>query len=240
MLLTLLAIASIACRAEQASISYVQPLRHEAENGAAAICYKADLQQPFFFSADLSLPRMPNNKGWYAIWLMLAELKGTAQLPSMLQIGLIRWDQSHGNLQPFIATEHSGASLKYQPIRIDLSGTHRFAISCNAELVTLTMDKRALMTAKRLEFFKDSNVPIYLKLAAEVYADGDEISGIARNVSLETDHEMTTPMPWAGIKDRGLKFHCDAYGAWTAGGVFDPSLRREFYQPVCPTPEDPR
>jgi hypothetical protein len=211
----------------------------KSENGAAALAFafKAASLSPFVFSADLSLPHVPHNRSWYAIWLMVGETKGTAELPAMLQVGLIRWDQSNWKLQPFITTEHSRGSLKFQPIPTDLAGTHRFAISYRSDLVILAMDGRTLLCARRSDFFPDQREPIYLKLAAEVFAVGDEITGVARNITLETGGETVTPMPYAGIKDRGLKFRCDEYRSWTAAGVFDPALPRESYRPVCPTPE---
>lgn len=99
------------------------------------------------------------------------------------------------------------------------------------------MDGRTLLSASRSDFFPDQREPIYLKLAAEVFAVGDEVTGVARNITLETGAKTVTPMPYAGIKDGGLKFRCDEDQSWTAAGVFDLDLARESYRPVCPTPE---
>lgn len=216
-----------------------EPIRHEVENGAAALAfaYKADALRPFVFSADLSLPLISNNKGWYAVWLMVAQAKDTAHLPSMLQIGLIRWHQSHWNLQPFLCIEHSGQPIQFIPVRTDITGIHNVAIEYDAERVKLLMDRQVLMDVKRDDFFKGRDDPIYLKIAAEVFADGDRVSGIANDVVLQTGGKTISPMPYAGIEDRGLRFHCDVNKTWTAVGIFDPSLPLEFYRPGCPTPE---
>jgi hypothetical protein len=122
-------------------------------------------------------------------------------------------------------------------VRTDITGSHSFAISYDADRIQLSMDGRDLMTVKRNDFFKSRDDPIYLKIAAEVFADDDRVSGIARDVMLQTGGKLTPPMPYVGIEDRGLKFHCNAKRVWTAIGVFDPSLPLHFYRPVCPTPE---
>jgi hypothetical protein len=210
-------------------------LKHEAGNGAAALTYRAPVGTPFIFAADLDLPRVAANQSWYAVWLMIAELKNTAQ-PSMLQIGLIRWDQSGFEMQPFVASEHSShPELNFTPLPIRLSGVHRFAISSNSMRIDLRMDGRVIKSSPRRDFFTDST-PTYLKVAAEVFADGDKASARLSNIQVQVDSaEARSPTVWEAYEDRGLKFQCHSQNTWEAIGRFDPALPFTRYFPrPCP------
>jgi hypothetical protein len=224
-------ISSLACRPEKAQPS--QPTLHESENGAAALTYWANLRKgkSFVFSANLDLPKLINNQSWYCVWLMVSELKGTTQHPSMLQVGLMRWDQSKFQMEPFVTTEQAGKELMFKPVAGILSGYHRFAIADDPSTIELRMDGKGLMSAPRAEFFKDEI--IYLKIAAEVYAVGDRVSGLVNGVTLVTDGgKEETPNFYEAFEDRGLKFLCQGKGQWEATGRFDPALH--FAQDAAP------
>lgn len=217
--------------AVESKVLNLRAVRHESENGAAALTYPIDLRKNFVFSASLDLPKIQNNKSWYCVWIMVAETKGTSEHPSMLQAGLIRWDQSNFQMQPFITTEESGRELKFKPVAGDLSGYHRFAISADPSRLTLRMDGNVLMSAPRAEFFK-ANSQIYLKIAAEVFAVGDAASGLINNVTLVRDAgKEELPISNAAFEDRGLKFLCKKNGQWAATGRFDPKLHFVQYVP---------
>jgi hypothetical protein len=210
-----------------------QSIQHESENGAAALTYWADLRKrkSFVFSATLDLPELVNNRGWYCVWIMVSELKGTSQHPAMLQVGLIRWDQSKFQMQPFVGTEQAGQEILFKPVAGNLTGSHRFAIVDDPSTIELKMDGKVLMSAPRQQFFKDEI--IYLKIAAEVYAVGDNVSGLVNDVTLATDGDKEeTPSFYAAFEDRGLKFVCKGKGQWEATGQFDPALR--FAQSAAP------
>jgi hypothetical protein len=177
----LLLILSLVFLPEQA---LSQPISHESENGAAALTYRVDRRKNFVFSANLALPELVNNRSWYCVWLMVSELKRTSQHPSMLQVGLMRWDQSKFQMQPFITTEQRGKDLVFKPVAGILTGYHRFAIAADSSTIELRMDGKALMSAARTEFFNDGS-RIYLKIAAEVFAVGDRASGLVHDVTLE-------------------------------------------------------
>jgi hypothetical protein len=233
MICSLSLIPSFACRSESAH----QPraIRHESENGVAALTYWAELRKKksFVFSANLDLPELVNNQGWYCVWIMVSELKDSAHHPSMLQVGLMRWDQSKFQMQPFITAEQAGKELVFRGVAQNLTGYHRFAIADDPSTIELRMDGKVLMSAPRAEFFKDEI--IYLKIAAEVYAVGDEVSGLVNDVTLETDgNKAEAPSFYAAFEDRGLKFSCGGNGQWEATGRFDPSLRLARYPaPPC-------
>ena len=227
-------IPSVACRAEEAPLS--RAITHESENGAAALTYWADLRKKkrFVFSANLKLPELANNRSWYCVWLMVSELKGTTQHPAMLQVGLIRWDQSKFQIQPFITTEHADKELVFKPVAGTFSGYHRFAIADDPSTIELRMDGRVLISAPRKDFFKDEI--IYVKIAAEVYAVGDRVSGLVNDVTLATDGgNETPPISHAAFEDRGLKFLCRGNGQWEATGRFDPTAPRfvQYVPPPC-------
>jgi hypothetical protein len=210
-----------------------QSIQHESENGAAALTYWADLRKrkSFVFSATLDLPELVNNRGWYCVWIMVSELKGTSQHPAMLQVGLIRWDQSRFQMQPFVGTEQAGQEILFKPVAGNLTGYHRFAIVDDPSTIELKMDGNVLMSAPRQQFFKDEI--IYLKIAAEVYAVGDNVSGLVNDVTLATDGDKEeTPSFYAAFEDRGVKFVCKGKGQWEATGQFEPTLR--FAQSAAP------
>jgi hypothetical protein len=223
----------LAGRAEESNLSPV--LRHESENGAAALTYWAELRKKksFVFSANLNLPELTNNQSWYCVWIMVSELKDSAHHPSMLQVGLMRWDQSKFQMQPFITTEEAGKELMFRGVAQNLTGYHRFAIADDPSTIELKMDGKVLMSAPRAEFFKDEI--LYLKIAAEVYAVGDGVSGLVKDVTLATDgNKAEAPSFYSAFEDRGLKFLCKGNGRWEATGQFDPALRFVQYRaPLC-------
>ena len=223
---------SLGCRPEKAHLP--QAIQHESENGTAALTYWADLRKKksFVFSANLNLPELINNQSWYCVWIMVSELKGTTEHPSMLQVGLMRWDQSRFQMQPFVTTEQAGQELVFKPVAGNLSGYHRFAIADDPSRIELRMDGKVLMSVPRAQFFKDEI--IYLKIAAEVYGVGDSVSGLVNDVALVTDDKKETPISYAAFEDRGLKFVCKGNGQWEATGLFDPALRfTQYIPPQC-------
>jgi len=226
-------IPSLACRPQKAQLS--RGIRHESLNGIAAVTYRGDLKKTFVFSANLNLPERINNQSWYCVWLMVAELKGTDPHPSMLQVGLMRWDQSKFQMQPFITTEQAGKELAFKPVAAILTGYHRFVIAGDSSTIELRMDSKVLMSAPRAEFFKDT--PIYVDMAAEVFAVGDTVSGLVNDVTLVSGEDKEEPpISHAAFEDRGLKFLCKGNGQWEALGRFDPTAPRfvQYVPPPCP------
>ena len=226
-------VPSLACRPKKLQQS--RAIRHESETGAAALTYRVDRRNSFVFSANLDLPELINNQSWYCVWLMVSELKGTSQHPAMLQVGLMRWAQNKFQMQPFITTEQANKGLMFKPVaEILKGGYHRFAIVGDSSKVELRMDDKALMSAPRMEFFKDDS-PIYLKIAAEVYAVGDVPSGLVNDVTLVNGGDKEEPPnTYAAFEDRGLKFLCRGNGQWEAIGRFDPALRfTQYLAPPC-------
>jgi hypothetical protein len=163
---------------------------------------------------------------------MVGELKNGKELPSMLQVGLIRWDGSRFKAQPFIGYEHAGHSeLNFTPLPISPESPHHFLISMNRTSVELLMDGRVVKSALRSEFFKDSR-PIYLKIGAEVFAVDDSVSGRVRDVAIRVGSgDYHAALFWAAFEDRGLKFRCSGQNQWEASGEFTPTLTFKQYVP---------
>jgi hypothetical protein len=200
----------------------------------AGLAYSADLAKGFALSATLDLPAKAGNRGWYCVWLMVAESRGTLALPAMLQTGLMRWDKSQFQPQPFFTTEHSGQGLEFAPALGIVEGPHRFSIRGDSSRIELMMDDSLLMSAPSAEFFH-RNIPIYLKIAAEVWAVGDAVSGTVQGIELESGGvRVRSPISSSAFEDRGVKFSCLGKGRWDAIGRFDPSLRfLQYVPPVC-------
>jgi hypothetical protein len=162
---------------------------------------------------------------------MVGELKSTGQHPAVLQAGLIRWDQSRFRMQAFVTTELPGKELNFKPIAGDLSGYHRFAIAANSSTIELRMDDKTLMSAPRATFFDDRAL-IYLKIAAEVFAVGGEVSGVVDDITFKSAAaKETSAVSHAAFEDRGLRFVCKGKGKWQATGHFDPKLTFTQYVP---------
>lgn len=233
MIFSLSLLSFLACKSESARNTDEVP--HEAENGAAALTYPVALKQRFVFSATLDLPEVAANRSWYCVWLMICERKGTFEYPAMLQVGLLRWGDGDSQLQPFITTEHSGQDLEFKALPGRLSGQHRFAIVADPLTVDLQMDGRSLFSAARKDFFADGS-ELYLKIAAEVFAVGDVVSGVVNDISFESvSMRRHPPISHAAFEDRGLRFVCDGSGKWIASGRFDPTRRFVQYDPPdCP------
>jgi hypothetical protein len=226
-------IPSVACRLKR--VQQPRAIQHESGTGAAALTYWANLRKrkSFVFSANLDLPELINNQSWYCVWIMVSELKGTSEHPSMLQVGLIRWDQSNFQMQPFVAMEHAGQQIVFKPVAENLTGYHRFEIADDPSTIGLRMDGKVLMSAPRVEFFKDE--VIYLKIGAEVFAPGDRVSGLVNDVTLVADgNKEEKPSFYAAFEDQGLEFLCRGNGQWEATGRFDPALRfAQYAAPLC-------
>ena len=226
-------IPSLACTPKKPHL--LQAIRHESLNGIAVLTYHADLKKGFVFGASLNLPELINNQGWYCVWVMVAELKSTSPHPSMLQVGLIRWDQSKFQMQPFVTTEEAGKELMFKPVAGILKGYHRFEIAGDSSTIELRMDGKALMSAPRTEFFKAGS-QIYVDISAEVFAVGDGVSGLVNDVTLSNGSDREEPpISHAAFEDRGLKFLCRAKGQWAATGRFDPTAPRfvQYVPPLC-------
>lgn len=227
-----LLIAVSGCQSERE----VQPriFHHEVENGAAALIYSASINQKFVFSADLNLPARSQNQSWYALWLMVGERKDAHDLPAMLRLGLIRWEQTQFQAQAFYATEHSSHQLDVSAVPGIVDDFHKFAITNDSTVIQLKMDDRVLFSTRAAEFF-NGQTPIFLKIGAEVYADGDRASGVVRNVVMDGQGvQGQSAAPESGFDDRGLRFACAGMGQWEAQGKFDPSLPLvRFVPPVC-------
>jgi len=236
MICSMALIPSLACRRPE-KVQLSRAIPHESLNGIAAVTYhRVDLRKTFVFSANLNLPERINNQSWYCVWLMVAELKSTDSHPSILQVGLMRWDQSKFQMQPFITTEQAGKELMFKPVAGILTGYHRFAIAGDSSTIELRMDSKVLMSAPRAEFFKE-DTPIYVDMAAEVFAVGDTVSGLVNDVTLASGEDKEgPPISRAAFEDRGLKFLCRGNGQWEATGQFDPTAPRfvQYVPPPCP------
>jgi hypothetical protein len=78
----------VACFGLPRAVYPSPPAAPEAE-GQAALLFKVDHKHDFSFSAKLALPRVPTNRGQYSVWIMVGELKGSLEIPAIVQSGLL-------------------------------------------------------------------------------------------------------------------------------------------------------
>jgi len=236
---TTLALLSILWVALSSCHSAVRGHSQERENGQAALAFRIPWRQDFSLDAKLRLPAVATNKNWYSIWVMIAELKGTAERPAMVQAGLVRWGKYQGKyqyrLEPFVVLEHSGETPQMNfppPLAAGSAEEHEFAISRSGDQVRASMDGKPIFEGAWHAFFRD-NMILYGKIGSEVFAPGDAISGTVRQVELKTAPLRLVPYPvFEAAEDRGLKFLCND-DVFTAVGRFDLNLPFRWVASPC-------
>jgi hypothetical protein len=145
----------------------------------AALLFRVNKKSDFSFRANLTLPRVPNNKGQYSIWILVGELKGSFARPALIQTGLLWWKPNKYVLQPFVGVEQSGRDMQtlLSPPLEDSTKEHQFRITRSRNEVTAYMDSKRLFAGPWYSYFRDGDDEhIYLRIASEVLAGGDTVS----------------------------------------------------------------
>jgi hypothetical protein len=218
--------------------AYSDEAKHELLSGITAIRFLPEPQKEFSFSARLSLPKVPSNKSWYAVWLEVGRRTKVpiedraVDIPVMIQTGLLRDPESGFRLWSFVGTQPEGKGVATHFWPIDLGEEHQFTISGTAKLLTIVMDGAEIFSCPRSEVFKDS-MELFASVDAEVFADGDSASGTARQLwQLTASGKIILSSPFWIIEDRGLRFQCSA-DALSAGGTFDPKQKTYWRKLGC-------
>jgi hypothetical protein len=205
--------------------------------GQTALLYRVDKKSDFSFSARLTLPQVATNKGQYSIWIMVGELKDSPEKPATVQSGLMWWKPDKFVFQPFVEVELSGGNPQYSlPAPLTNSTKeHEFRITRTRDNISVSVDSKRIFNAPWSTYFSD-DMHIYLRIASEVFADEDTVSGTVRDIGLTTSKGTTKPFtPAIADVDRGLQFVCNDH-MFVATGKFDsdkPFSPRWFWPPPC-------
>jgi hypothetical protein len=210
----------------------------------AALLFRVDHKRDFSFSAKLTLPPVAANKGQYSIWILVGELKGSFELPALVQGGLLSWNPhnfgkpSNFVLQPFVGAEKSGGIMQTilsPPLAEDSAKEHEFRIRRTGNDLGVYMDSMKIFTAQWSAYFRDDE-HIYLRIASEVLVGGDTVSGTVRDIELTDPAGKVKPyLPAIADEDRGAVFVCQDH-VFVATGTFDSKKLTEprwFAPPPC-------
>jgi hypothetical protein len=205
----------------------------------AALLFRLDQRSDFSFSARLTLPSVPTNKGQYCIWIMVGEYKKTSERPAMIQSGLLWWKPLFNFVQQaFVGAEHSGGTMQtllpLPPLK-ESSNEHEFRIARMRNEITVEMDSHRIFAAPWYSYFNNTQ-NIYLRIAAETLTGGDAVSGSVREIELTAPEKQISPYaPAFADEDRGVVFTCKD-DAFVATGTFDSrrlAYPRWFRAPSC-------
>jgi hypothetical protein len=188
----------------------------------AALLFRTEKKNDFSFSARLTLPRIPTNKGQYSVWILVGELKDSPALPALVQVGLIWWKPDKYVLQPFVGAETSGGKMQtiLSPPPTEDTTEHEFRITRTQNDLDAYMDSKKIFSAPWSTYFKD-NMRIYLRIASEVLSGGDMVSGTVHDIELTTPNGTIKPyVPAMADEDRGAVFVCKDH-VFVASGIFD-------------------
>jgi len=168
-------------------------------NGASVLYAYGPLRKHFGMSADLTLPRVEENRGlFYADWIILiSHTTSKRQLQPFVQISLLRW--ARYGYRPEVAYTWAGpdGKLIYADSDIflnELTPPHSFGIAVSGATLTMSVDGRDLCHAKTSDFFNFDR-PLYYQTGSEVSNYGDQITGTVRDVRLKTDND-SRPHPY--------------------------------------------
>ena len=204
----------------------------------AALLFKVDQKSDFSFSAKLTLPRAPANRGQYGVWIMVGEYKGSLERPAVVQSGLVWWKPEKFVLQPFVEPgkpSDGTQMLLSSPLTEDSTKEHEFRIARTRNDLNVYMDSKRIFAAPWSTYFRD-DMHIYLRIVSEVLGGGDAVSGTVRDIALTTPNRKINPyMPTAADEDRGVMFVCKDH-TFVATGTFDSkklAAPRWFQPPPC-------
>src|ERR1700722_3303517 len=123
------------------------PHKHDAAdvNGASVLYAYGDFRRNFSISADLTLPKVAQNRGvFYADWIILIPRGRASQqfLLPFVQINLLRW--ARFNYRPEVAFTWAGRDGKLiyadSSIFLDERVPHTFGIAVSGPRLTMSVD----------------------------------------------------------------------------------------------------
>ena len=227
----------------QSLSAYAKTQQSPEPEAQAALTFGVDQGRDFRFGAKFTFPKVSTNRRTYCIFMMVSESKDTFELPAMIQTGLSREHPNKFQLQPYVALEHSGGKIKAQlltPIP-DKPENHYFGIWRRGDEVQVQFDGKKIFGGSWSSYFGKVK-KIYLKIASEVFVDGDAVSGTVRDVELITPECRIAPYtPFCASEDRGVTFACKD-NVYTATGKFNAKEVKlpDWFTPSCKMTDAPK
>jgi hypothetical protein len=199
-----------------------------ADINASGVIYAfGKLHHHFSLTAELTLPKVPQNHGlFYANWLMLIPLVSAKQQFSVpfVQINFMRWSRYH--YRPEVAYTWAGPDGKLiyadSSTFIDGRRPHTFGIAVDGPRISMSVDGHQVCHGRTADFF-DFRRPLYYQIGDEVAYYGDRIGGTVTNIRLRSDGQ-TRPHPYAVTcmyHDRGVGWVQTSPGTFRGEGALD-------------------
>jgi hypothetical protein len=141
-------------------------------------------------AADLELPRVPTNRKWYGVWVMLVDSR--ADNEPFIQGGLTREEpyaatgSTGRGLAPFIAYLRRGdrgiTYVTMPTLPPDAArAVHRFEIGRSGPTLFIRMDGATIFKEPAATIVRDGVKP-EVQVAAEVFAYGDTAAGVMSGI----------------------------------------------------------
>jgi hypothetical protein len=145
--------------------------------------------------ADISLPKEPQNKNWYAVMIMLTMYpQARTSDVAYVQVGIMRWQQNNFAPTAYVGIHrlHGRATFHYvRDMPLVGDGGHA-SVRLKNDRISITFNGRELASVPRQEVFPKGTVP-YFQIAAQVYEPGDRVAGVIRNLLVQSDsHDSLT------------------------------------------------
>jgi hypothetical protein len=199
------------------------------ERGTTGMYIPVRTDDGYTVAVDLALPRVPANRKWYGVWVMLVDSR--ADNAPFVQGGLAREEPyaatgSKGRgLAPFVAYRRRGdRGITYvtMPTLPPAAArqAHRFEVGRSGTTLFLRMDGATIFTQPATAVVRDGVKP-QVQIAAEVFAYGDTAAGVMSGI--RASWSATQPLrPYEANQfhlDRGVCVR-PAGDRFIAGGVF--------------------
>ena len=198
-----------------------------APNGIAILYAKGPFAHRYEANATLALPRVPSQRSWYSVWMMLVAGRGVAPL-GFLQGGLIRWAGDGYALSAFVAFRQPGGKLVFRDLGKLRAGAHRVRLLGSGNTVRFQVDGKTFFTFARNRYMPKGS-QTYLQVGAEVKAPFDRAVGTVWHLRLRRDGELRARRwnPACIRYDRGLHF-VRVGERFVADGYFNAALPSGF------------
>lgn len=196
-------------------------------NGMAPIYARLPQSAGAGISADLTLPRVSENQGWYANWVMVVDHAPPGGHVAFVQVGLMRRQQ---RLYLFTAYQRrNDPSITYRDVPLDRGARmNRFEITVSGSRARGYYDGRPVF---EMPDAFDRTTGIYGQVGPEVSREGDSLAGTVREIVVKAGASRTAlGGSVCHYSNHGVVL-ADAHnrGVFVAKGVFDRTLPSRFF-----------
>ena len=209
--------------------------RPSEERATAAAYLKPAAIGDVTLEADLSLPHVLSNRGWYGIWEMLQSSGDPASVP-FLQIGLMRREsaaighEGRGYIAPFVAYRRRGKTFVYfelDHVAKECVRSMRFSVGRRGATLFTKINGKTIHTELASDILMPAEPPT-ITFAAELFAYGDEAVGAVRSIKFSSEDPIRQVMNRIYFYDDRGTCLLKIGSGYEARGKFSSNLRGGF------------